>query len=783
MRLARLRVSGLLAFPREVALDLAGIPGRLVAVMGENGVGKTALLESPLAALYRQLRSRDGSLYEHFSAEGFIEAVFFDPQGAEVIARVQVDPGRRKTEQHLFVNGAPITTGRKGEIEAEVLKRFGSLEMVSASVFAAQNRAGDLVTLPRASRKALFVELLGLGHYERMAQAAVERGRALEADLRTANAHVHELTGLRQQVAAQEGLLEQALATVTEREAGVAEAQRHLSLARERETAVHARQAAERDVKQAETDLSRAQAAHESAVGRVQHVQVAAEERAQALSHARVDLERRAAELDALPMVEEPSADDRQAAHVKLEVARDACQGARSAIPIVEAAYQRLAVAEQDMARAQSALDAKKTALADQAAPLDSAPCVVLVPRVEPWLPPKTSKPSLGSAPVWQALRDMPATCPLLSAARDARDTLATLELDSRLQQEVVEARQECADKMTSEAARAKLADYEDALKVAESASQALAHRAALASQQHADTDRQRQNIVAARRELDSRQATDAAIAARELTAAEKSVNEWAQAVVDAIVQQAAARQALDAHPAPPSDALSVTGADAVLRMAQVALRRAEAEKATAVGALNVLHQQVAWRERASAEAERLAGDIGDWQTLARALGRDGLQALELDAAGPAIAELVNELLTECWGTRFTLRFETQRALKSRDGFEEVFELRVYDAEAQAERQVERLSGGEQVVVSEALALAIAIFNARRHGIAWRTLVRDETAGALSPNNARAYMAMLRRAADLGQFEQVLFVSHLPELWAMADARITIQKGGKLAFD
>lgn len=45
---------------------------------------------------------------------------------------------------------------------------------------------------------------------------------------------------------------------------------------------------------------------------------------------------------------------------------------------------------------------------------------------------------------------------------------------------------------------------------------------------------------------------------------------------------------------------------------------------------------------------------------------------------------------------------------------------------------------------------------------------------ALSPENARVYVSMLRRAAELIDADRVLLVSHTPEVWDLCDARIEI---------
>lgn len=95
---------------------------------------------------------------------------------------------------------------------------------------------------------------------------------------------------------------------------------------------------------------------------------------------------------------------------------------------------------------------------------------------------------------------------------------------------------------------------------------------------------------------------------------------------------------------------------------------------------------------------------------------------------------------------------------------------------------MEGLSGGEKVVVGEAIGLALAIYNSRKGGVKWRTLFRDETAGALDPQSAQAYVDMLRRALDLGGFDQAVFIAHQPEVYERADSRFYVS-GGRISLE
>jgi exonuclease SbcC len=181
--------------------------------------------------------------------------------------------------------------------------------------------------------------------------------------------------------------------------------------------------------------------------------------------------------------------------------------------------------------------------------------------------------------------------------------------------------------------------------------------------------------------------------------------------------------------------------------------------------------------EELKAKIAPLEQDAADYRFLARGLGREGVQALELDAAGPQVSTLANELLANSYGSRFQVRLETQAALANGKGVKETFDFIVVDNERGREGNGEDLSGGEKVIVGEALGLAVGLFHSRAAGVNIETVVRDETVGALDPENAERYIAMLKSFIKIGRVSQLLFVAHSPALIDMADAVVTIENG------
>jgi DNA repair exonuclease SbcCD ATPase subunit len=191
-------------------------------------------------------------------------------------------------------------------------------------------------------------------------------------------------------------------------------------------------------------------------------------------------------------------------------------------------------------------------------------------------------------------------------------------------------------------------------------------------------------------------------------------------------------------------------------------------------GKLETLAPQAEKVDELEAEFAALDRRIAGAELLVRGLGREGIQALEIDAAGPRISDLATSLLATI-EPRFSLRIRTLREGDKRRKTVERLDIIVLDSEQPGvERTVFDLSKGQRVVVGEALKLGIAVANAERWGVACQTLWRDECDGALDDEHARRYPAMLRKAMEIGGFVRCYFVSHRPAVVAQADDVIVL---------
>jgi len=822
MRLRSVAFRGLTRFTGEepVTIDFASLGPGLIALVGVNGAGKSTAMESVPAALYRTFPTRPGSIYDYaHGRDSFIEAVF-DDAGEELKVRLAVDAERRMTEGYIFLNGASLTTGRAAEFEGEIEKRFGSMPLFLASVFAAQDKSGSFLLKKKAERKSLFIELLGLAALEVMAEAARDRRAKAAGSLemerqRVADVEVQlaDLSSLKERLDQAAIAVDAAAARLTDARAEEASALSALERARAGGEKLAALQAA---ADSARREVEAADAALQIAKKKPAEVDADVKKRLALVGETDVEklkeparrrhadamerINKRRASLETA-LADVPDADAARQVLAELRDERTVYEDQRKEL---EDLRRRSAVATNDLVAAELAMKAASEArrrdverLTRQAAMMEQAPCTAA-----PFWSHEEDDDTItlnGPPPV-----DLAGTCPLLGDARGARAQMEAFRNEGTQpeEQRVADAHRRASElhdllafKEAQESPERGLAavaarerDIHGAIAKAEAAVTAREQLATIAdettdahtsfTQDLADAEQQaadarEQRLAIENDRADALLQADAAcdVAQTQLhVAAERygpAHRAWQEASRDSGDVAAAERAREDA---------------ALIReRAEASLRDADVERAGIRARVEALQKKEGTLQQVRERVAEIEMHLGDWSLLERALGKDGVQALEIDASGPAVGETVNELLASCYGTRFSIAFETLREKKSvRGEFAETFDVKCFDAGA--ERPVEALSGGEKVVIGEAIGLAIAILNARKSGIRWETLWRDETAGALDPENADRYVLMLRRARELGGFHQVIFVSHSPEVTEAADVRLVVA-GGRVTVE
>ncbi len=170
--------------------------------------------------------------------------------------------------------------------------------------------------------------------------------------------------------------------------------------------------------------------------------------------------------------------------------------------------------------------------------------------------------------------------------------------------------------------------------------------------------------------------------------------------------------------------------------------------------------------------------DANEWRYLEKACGPDGIQALELDAMGPGIAEVANRLLDAAYGARFRIEFRTTRIGGSGKNTKQIedFQIWILDSEKGDEQLLETLSGGESVWVKRAIYDAFAIVRDRNTGQRFLTVFQDEADGALDPAARRAYFRMIEAVHNESERHHTIIITHSTEAQEMIKQKIEMSE-------
>jgi exonuclease SbcC len=829
MDLVRLTARGAKGFAlfgdRGLDVSLDTLPEGLVAVVGRNGQGKTTFFEAVPAALYGEWPSRPGAFVDAFDGRSaFLDVVLALDRG-RYRARVNVDQVARATDAllELTTPDGTVTRLNDGKVltfRAAVKHHLPTLRVLLASAFACQKRTGSFARLDRAGRRELFAELLGLRHLETYADTSRRAGLVLDKRLTRLRALLDHLRPLTTDALAerhhQDGNRLATLvceAQLAERAAArdQADASSTLDGLRQRAEQYAAASQALRDAErewqscqQTLTDFQR-RVDEATAAGHRETALVDDAERT-GLAHgeaAKARLET-AAQLatwlndqlaDLTDQASTKTADRRRriaanqqlldqapairAAAATVDAQTAALDAARRRVEDTRAAHQQAADREGQGRYA----ELHRGMLDRQAGLLGSVPCG-----------------GAGAFAACQFLQDAEAARialltrpPVDLASLSAAVTAAhTAHQDAIGQQRTILSALDTARPLAGRladlnAAEGRVTDYEQEIEAIE-AEATTARRAA-----HAEADRRAQAVSEARYLASAaidKAKTDAAakrtaisdrlvqtlldLRAQAQTAADRSHHVQAQLTAQAAIVEAELPAAAAAREAE----TTLAAATAALAEARATAARLDAEAAAFRRERDAFQIQLDQRTRYETVAGALEQDVIEWQALARIFGKEGLQTLEIDAAGPGVSALANDLLETCSGGRFSVELITQQATTDGKDSKEIFGVSVYDHRDGGEaKDLGLLSGGEEVIVEEALRSAIALHLNQRNQLPIRTCWRDETIGALDPETAPQYVAMLRRLQQRGGFRRVYFITHNLAAAALADVQLRFEDG------
>jgi exonuclease SbcC len=198
------------------SLDLV-LPDGCVAVLGDNGCGKSSLMIALDAALFGPVSRSLADLHARGADGDLLVELEFEHAGDGYRVRRTYSPrGRGKTtcdlEQLVDGTWTSLTRGSVKETDQLICETIGlNRTTFYASSFLAQGRGGrDFADAEPSARKKVLADVLGLDRYVRLQERARQDIRAFTADLQTLDGRTQaarDLVDSKQAVVAERSLV------------------------------------------------------------------------------------------------------------------------------------------------------------------------------------------------------------------------------------------------------------------------------------------------------------------------------------------------------------------------------------------------------------------------------------------------------------------------------------------------------------------------------------------------------------------------------------------------
>lgn len=285
----RLEIKNFLAYRDAPLIDFSGM--HLVCLSGDNGAGKSSLLDAITWALWGEARAkRDEELIHQGETEMRVSLTFKESGNTYQVIRA------RKLGRATARNKIPASSGsldlmvedagswrslnevRQGETQQKIIRILNlEYETFTSSAFIKQGKADEFTVKPPAERKKLLAEILNLdvwSAYEeavKAQQSEAERSRNLiQFELNQAEAEITRLPEYEQVLEVTQRTSEDAASRMRDAEAEMADLERQ----RERSRVMRAQVAQAEDrlksIQKQLTDLGQRKATHQRTLGEYQ---------------------------------------------------------------------------------------------------------------------------------------------------------------------------------------------------------------------------------------------------------------------------------------------------------------------------------------------------------------------------------------------------------------------------------------------------------------------------------------------------------------------------------
>jgi exonuclease SbcC len=740
----------------EICLNFDDYLPGLIAVSGANGKGKTTLIEN--CHPYPQLLTRRGKLQDHFSLrDSFREVILREPfTGMKAKFLIQIDGVNKSGACKYFAFRMPEgktewepLEGIDGNLKpyADLLERtFGPLDLYLHTAFITQRPTKNLPDLTDATageKKTLFVALAGIDYLQQYADMAADKAKAETAAARDAETKAQTLQAV-----------------------------------------VAGKETAERELREAEAALETDRRTLEEVTAKGQ------------AAKADVDRLQKLCEAEWQRQHEETTANAAiaNAAHTIGERERDIARYREAAenrelfenrIATGEALQETIG-AENEKKRLTMEENAKKTArFIQKKAEFDAK--VKKLEKEQDSLRNRRNELEKNAALSRNNIKlyerdaaEIKEDCPTCGQ-RLPTDKLA--ELKNR--------RLEFLAKIEAEtAALAKFNEELESLSARlEDLTDNIAGLSFDAPEPEKDTpfdDRPLLKAEAELRQINLPEARAALAEARDAAARIEGLEREIETQRRIITEQKAALAALTARIEPDYGVKTAAALDAAKNLhaelsdhyteTKAAIARNEAVSGAAKARLAAIAEHEKELAAARSAAKLAKAETAEWELVSKAFGKDGIQALELDALAPGISDTANRILDKAFNGRFRVEIQTTRIGGAGKKVKQIedFLIFVTDTEKDAGQPalLEEKSGGEAVWIKRAIYDAFSVVRRRNTGFAFLTCFQDEADGALDSAAKTAYARMLAAAHEENRLRHTVIITHSNEVKAMIDQKI-----------
>ncbi|HEY85302.1 MAG TPA: SMC family ATPase, partial [Chloroflexi bacterium] len=193
----RLQLQNFMAYKAAQTLDFSDI--HIACLTGENGAGKSAILDAITWALWGKARTRmDDDLIHLGEKEMEVEFSFELGDERYRALRRRSSAKRGKSELHFHIADAggwrTLTEGSIRLTQAKVnrLLRLDYDTFIN-SAFLLQGRADEFTTKKAAERKQILSDILGLGIYDEYEEKSAEKARHYRQEVKIIEAQLEQM--------------------------------------------------------------------------------------------------------------------------------------------------------------------------------------------------------------------------------------------------------------------------------------------------------------------------------------------------------------------------------------------------------------------------------------------------------------------------------------------------------------------------------------------------------------------------------------------------------------